>query len=63
MKEVTRLRVKIEAPPFINLQEHIVERSSIKKLIDTIRYVMKSQNAERYRVTLTIAAAGADADG
>ena len=57
------MRVKIEAPPFINLQEHIVERSSIKKLINTIRYVMKSQNAERYRVTLTIAAAGADADG
>ncbi|MBQ7976005.1 MAG: hypothetical protein IJ300_10015 [Clostridia bacterium] len=57
------MRVKKDLPPIINLQEHIVERTGIKKLFDTMRYVMKSQKATSYRVSLTISPAGADEDG
>lgn len=51
------MRIKKGIPPIISLQEHMVERSNIKKLIDTIRYVMKNQDASAYVVTLTISAA------
>lgn len=58
------MRIKKGIPPIISLKEHMVERTDIEKMIDTIRYVMKNQDASAYVVTLTISAAvEGDGDG